>query len=382
MPRVPTARRRTTVVPPPRAAGAARPRSRRGTCMKLKIRSRAEKVCKKTGAGPLLGTVRGRSKCRRCWQAWYTVRRHCRLTRVTMVQQAKTSLLGSSSWLLRLYFRVASWSSLSVALQTNEYPCPAENCWCHDSVEGSAIIQTHNVSYSTVFNPLSNREEDLTLDIYAPPLISVAPASVAPALRPVALIIHGGGFSPNGEHSGKRQEAIRERAQAFARRGFVAVSIDYRCERPYGGSALWVDSVIDARSALSYLAANQEALYIDISRIVAYGTSAGAVIVEGLAYFKDPSRGTHPRIKGSISISGCLFNDSTSLPAHRHVWNHLYNASKDSPALIDFHGTADPVVPYENATARGGPDNKVCIADRPIDHTRARSMPLNHASHC
>lgn len=293
-----------------------------------------------------------------------------------MVQQAQTSLSGSSLWLMCLYFQFVSLSSLSIApaataLQTNEYLCPAANCWCHDSVEGSAIIHTYNLSYSTVFNPLSNREEDLTLDIYAPPIRSAAPASVAPALRPVALIIHGGGFSPSGERSGKRQEAIRERAQAFARRGFVAVSIDYRCERPYGGSALWVDSVIDARSALTYLAANQEALHIDISRIVAYGTSAGAVIVEGLAYFKDPDRGAHPRIKGSISISGCLFNDSTSLPAGRHVWNHLYSASKDSPALIDFHGTADPVVPYNNATARGGPDNNVCEVDRLHTHARA-----------
>ena len=175
----------------------------------------------------------------------------------------------------------------------------------------------------------------------------------------MALIIHGGGFKPNGEHSGKRSAAIKARAEAFVLRGFVAVSIDYRCERPFGGSDLWVLAVADARAALEYLAANQLALHIDVSRIVAYGTSAGAVNVEGLAYFKDDHPTTHPQIKGSISISGCLFNDTTSLPAGRHVWNHLYSASKDSPALIDFHGTSDPVVPYDNATARGGPHNTV-----------------------
>jgi dienelactone hydrolase len=266
--------------------------------------------------------------------------------------------LSYPSWLLGLCSLTCSFS-LASTQQATDYPCPAASCWCHDSVKSSAIILTSNVSYSTVFNPLSNQEEDLTLDIYAPPVLPAPAASVAPALRPVALIIHGGGFSPTGEHSGKRQAAIRDRAQGFARRGFVAVSIDYRCERPYGGSDLWVDSVIDARSALTYLAANHEALHIDTTRIVAYGTSAGAVNVEGLAYFKDPNPGAYPRIKGSISISGCLFNDSTSLPAGRHVWNHLYMADKDSPALIDFHGTADPVVPYNNATARGGPHNTV-----------------------
>ena len=266
------------------------------------------------------------------------------------------------TWLLGL----CCWCSLvpvGSRRATDNYPCPASGCWCHDRVDSSAITLTANVSYSTVFNPLSNQEEVLTLDIYAPPVEAAVVMGGAPALRPVALIVHGGGFSPTGEHTGKRSAAIRDRAEAFARHGFVAVSIDYRCERPFGGDDLWVDSVIDARSALTYLAANQEALHIDTSRIVAYGTSAGAINVEGLAYFKDPDPGAHPRIKGSISISGCLFNDSTSLPAGRHIWNHLYSASKDSPALFDFHGTADPVVPYDNATARGGPDNTVREGD-------------------
>ena len=54
---------------------------------------------------------------------------------------------------------------------------------------------------------------------------------------------------------------------------------------------------------------------------------------------------------------GCLFNDTTSLPAGQSVWNKLYSASARSPPLLEFHGTADPTVPFANAAARGGPNN-------------------------
>jgi hypothetical protein len=39
------------------------------------------------------------------------------------------------------------------------------------------------------------------------------------------------------------------------------------------------------------------------------------------------------------------------------VWNKLYSASARSPPLLEFHGTADPVVPFSDPAARGGPNN-------------------------
>lgn len=233
------------------------------------------------------------------------------------------------------------------------FDCPVDHCWCHDSVSNNSILVEHDITYGSSLNRLTGSVEPLLLDVYLPPSLSTTNSTS----RPVALIIHGGGWMPSNDHNGKSEKYIVDRALAFARRGFVAVSIDYVCERPYGGSYLWTDAVANARQSLAWLGEQQKKLNIDTSRIVAYGTSAGAINVEGLCYMIDPNTSSHPKIRAGISISGCLFNDTVSLPTGRHVWNHLYSASADSPPMVDFHGTADPVVPYSNASARGGPNN-------------------------
>eukprot|EP01043_Picozoa_sp_COSAG02_P015770 COSAG02_NODE_680_length_18551_cov_16.648060_3_plen_288_part_00 len=69
----------------------------------------------------------------------------------------------------------------------------------------------------------------------------------------------------------------------FARHGFVAVSIDYRCEGPLRKEKdnfhPWYDAVEDARAAVRYMVANSARLQLDPHRIVAFGGSAGAVTV-------------------------------------------------------------------------------------------------------
>lgn len=243
------------------------------------------------------------------------------------------------------------------------FPCPANHCWCSDWVSNASIRVQRDVSYATAFNRLTHRQETLRLDAYVPP---IDPALAGEHLRPVALLIHGGGWHPSGEFSGKSSPGIVERAMAFARRGFVAVAIDYRCERPYGGTALWVDATADGRSALRWLNSSQAAfLQVDPLRVVAYGTSAGAVTVAGLCYMNDAQPSSHPPLASGISVSGCLFNDTTSLPPGGRVWNHLYSGKSSSPPYIDFHGTADPVVPFSNASQRPaseGRRNQSCSA--------------------
>ena len=184
-----------------------------------------------------------------------------------------------------------------------------------------------------------------------------------------------------------RQECV-DRARAFARRGFVAISIEYRCERGVGGSSLWTDAVADARIAVQWVSLHAASLGIDPTRIVAFGSSAGAITVAGMIYFAPSPSHTEltvisdlpravaatvaPRVvaaaslRAGVSVSGCLFNDTTSLPPGRHVWNHLYaSAGPQSAPFMDMHGTADPIVPYSNASARPsteGRRNESCSA--------------------
>ena len=65
--------------------------------------------------------------------------------------------------------------------------------------------------------------------------------------RPVAVLIHGGGWQ-----AGKGKGTTRTEAKYFVRRGFVAVSIDYRCERAFGGDWLWLDAVADVDDSLTW----------------------------------------------------------------------------------------------------------------------------------
>jgi acetyl esterase/lipase len=258
-------------------------------------------------------------------------------------------------------------SATSPAAVLTKYPCPFEHSWCHDNLEEDDFTVIRNVSYGTAFNRLSGKDQPLLLDIYTPRKQAQATGDGGSSRHwPVAVLIHGGGWKSQGDFTGK--DTKRTEAKYFVRRGFVAVSIDYRCERAFGGDWLWLDAVADARLALRWLAAHTETYRFDMSRLVVYGTSAGAITVEGLCYMhQDPNVPLPPRISAAISVSGALFNDSTSVctpheksnstcfpPPGAHVWNRLYNhsASPRSPPLIDFHGTADPTVPFDNARNR------------------------------
>ena len=128
------------------------------------------------------------------------------------------------------------------------FNCPTSSCWCRDIFPEHSIDVRSNIYYRTAFNKVLKRNQTLFLDEYFAP-------SQTP--RPGALIIHGGGFS-SGPHNGcshaKNMTSFALVAMAFAQRGFVAVSIDYRCEGKLRADQdnfhPWYDAVEDARAAV------------------------------------------------------------------------------------------------------------------------------------
>ena len=99
------------------------------------------------------------------------------------------------------------------------------------------------------------------------------------------VLLQGGGYSHgpyNGCSHARNMSSFAERAMELARHGYVAVSIDYRCEgklRPTDEFHPWFDAVEDARAAVRYMVANAARLQLDPHRITAFGGSAGAVTV-------------------------------------------------------------------------------------------------------
>lgn len=203
-----------------------------------------------------------------------------------------------------------------------------------------AVSKTSNLVYGSAFNSRTNSMQRLVLDLYEPR----ADASTA---RPAIVWVHGGWFS-----GGRRTDpGSAFFARAFAARGYVTVSIDYRTLQPYGGpetkSDLYVGTWIrrspvidaaqhDAQAAVRWLRANAKRYRIDRSRIAIGGMSAGAITALQVAYNPESpgnsgNRGYSSAVGAVISVSG-------------------FAAARDlgpgGPPALMFHGANDTVIPF------------------------------------
>jgi para-nitrobenzyl esterase len=187
----------------------------------------------------------------------------------------------------------------------------------------------------------------------------VQPKGDVLAKRPVVLLAFGGGFV-----QGKRQDMLGF-CNAFAKKGFVAVTIDYRLYNFFvfgNPDSLKITPTIvqasqDMRASLRYLykdAKTSNTFKIDTNRIIIGGVSAGAItaMLVGELDATDPiapwladiikkegglegnsgNPGYSSKIKGIINMSGALYQKE---------W-----IDKDDAPFVSFHGTIDKTVAY------------------------------------
>ncbi len=204
----------------------------------------------------------------------------------------------------------------------------------------TSVVKTSDITYGTAVNA-SNQSVTLKFDLYAPP------ASDTVTSRPAIVWVHGGSFS-GGD---KTSPELVDEANTFAKEGFVNISINYRLE-PGGCSAAsptttcitaMQEATADAQTAVRFLRTHASTYGVDPNRIAIGGSSAGAItaLQVGYATSENPSSA----VRAALSLSGAnLLSPVTA---------------GDAPALL-FHGTADPLVPYQwavntvnAATAKG-----------------------------
>ncbi|MHC4947887.1 MAG: alpha/beta hydrolase fold domain-containing protein [Planctomycetota bacterium] len=130
------------------------------------------------------------------------------------------------------------------------------------------IVLVRDVVYASVAAPDGTRRE-LVLD-------AACPADVETPL-PVVLYIHGGGWQRGAKEQG--EVFIR----AFARGGYLAVSVGYRLS----GEAPFPAAVHDCKAAVRFLRAHAGELGVDPDRIGAWGHSAGGHLAALLATSAD-----------------------------------------------------------------------------------------------
>ncbi len=137
-----------------------------------------------------------------------------------------------------------------------------------DLVFSSATV-TANVQYGSNLN-IDGTTATLYLDLYAP-------ANDTATLRPLVICIHGGSLIGGGRID------MSAFCTDFARRGYVAATIDYRLgiDAPKGVTTILealLRGVQDTKAAVRFLRANAAAYGIDTSRIYLEGSSAGSMI--------------------------------------------------------------------------------------------------------
>lgn len=177
----------------------------------------------------------------------------------------------------------------------------------------------HDLVYGTGL--VNGQPQDLTLDLYTPKGDDVKK-------RPVAIWVHGGGFSSGDKATGPAPVLATD----FARKGYVTASINYRllatgpCDGDhvaecYGAA---VEAVHDGQAAVAFMRSHAKAYKVDKKRITIGGESAGAITASGVGVLDgDPGDGSGPPNPATVvqawsSISGglpgALYVDAQSAP--------------------------------------------------------------------
>lgn len=212
------------------------------------------------------------------------------------------------------------------------------------------VTKTADLTYGQA-PKIDGTQQTLLLDLYQPTGDTVAK-------RPAIVWVHGGGFK-NGD---KTSPEIVDQADAFARRGFVNVSISYRLTK---GCAPFTDECIrgiemayhDAQAAVRWLRANAATYRIDPNRIAIGGSSAGGITAYNVAYgSENPGTSGNPgyssKVAAAVSLSGASLTTTVD---------------PGEPPTLDFHGDEDGVVPmsWSDATLDQARKAKV-IAERVV----------------
>jgi acetyl esterase/lipase len=182
---------------------------------------------------------------------------------------------------------------------------------------------------------------------------------------PAVLLVHGGGWMTG------RKEQMGAVAERLAKRGYTAVSINYRLAPKHKFPA----QIEDCKAALRWMRSNAEKYRIDPLKIAGYGFSAGGHLV-ALLGTSDTTHGLEgpdakadaPSTRLQCVVAGGAPCDFRLLPpdmkmlaywlggTRREKPTAYANASpakfisKDDPPTFFFHGSNDRLVPKLSPT--------------------------------
>jgi hypothetical protein len=215
-----------------------------------------------------------------------------------------------------------------------------------------------DIVFATPKNYFTGVTETLKMDIYYP-----NPAVDPLSKKPFILLIHGGAFLA-GARSDMNYECME-----FARRGFIAATIDYRlgwnCPATdfvnicvlcgglnYNLMTATYCAAQDARAAMRFIAANSANYKIDTSYLFIGGESAGSITALHAAFWDQQEANKFANAENFVGSLDTVGNSLTNTYSIKGVINSCGAVSKDSIMLnngnipiINFADDGDCIVP-------------------------------------
>lgn len=207
---------------------------------------------------------------------------------------------------------------------------------------------------------IAGNSQDLFMDVYEP-------EGDTASVRPTVVMAFGGAFV-----FGQRED-LDGLCRALARKGYVAVTIDYRlfdAGIPVDSNQMHdvvVKAIGDMKAAIRYLrqdAATSNQFRVDTNLIYAGGISAGAITAAHVAHL-DESDDIPDYLQNIIANNGGIEGNSSDNYQYSSSVAGLVNYSgalKDAsfidandPPQLSVHDEGDAVVVYENGLVFAGP---------------------------
>ena len=179
--------------------------------------------------------------------------------------------------------------------------------------------------------------QTLRLKIYRPK------ASAPTKGYPTVVFFHGGGWKSG--HIGQ----FYRNAELITAYGLQAVLVEYRTEESHKTNPF--EALKDARSAMRYVKEQSQDLQIDIDKIVALGSSAGAHLALGtvlLDAYNDPAddQAIDPTPSAIVAFSAIVdcgpegFGPST-VKSQFETFSPIHNIKPSKTKLLMLHGDRD-----------------------------------------
>lgn len=206
----------------------------------------------------------------------------------------------------------------------------------------TSVKSVSNILYGKALN-IAGVQEELYMDVYEPD-------NDTAKKRAMIIFVHGGGWVSHNKDDGK------EFCTLFAKKGYVAASIDYRLGMEYPinektrGEAVYRGAQ-DINAAIRYARSNSSMFGIDTGQIFIGGYSAGAVNAVQAAYLDENEVPKDIDVQkwGSLNNSGNNLNYSSEVQCVYSIAGAIADTNwiqAGDPPIICVHGKTEIFLPY------------------------------------